>query len=79
MTAPTIRLATSEDLRLIASQILDLIKCLPFLYIATAVPDFSRTWGVAGRDRHTLTLSLSFEYASAAIRALSEVSKRLCD
>ncbi len=47
MTAPTIRLATSEDLRLITSQTRDLIMRLPFLYIAVAEPDVMRTWGVA--------------------------------
>ena len=34
MTAPTIRVATSEELRSITSQILDMIKYLPFLYIS---------------------------------------------
>ena len=48
MTASAIRLATSEDLRSITSQTLDLIKRLPFLYIATAESDIMRTWGVAG-------------------------------
>ena len=48
MTAPAIRLETSEDVRSITSQTLDLIKRLPFLYIATAEPGIMRTWGVAG-------------------------------
>ena len=48
MAAPTIRLATSEDMRSITSQSLDDIKRLPLLYIATVEPDVMRTRGIAG-------------------------------
>lgn len=44
MTAPTIRLATSEDMRSITSQNLDDIKRLPFLYIVTDDPAICKRW-----------------------------------
>ena len=51
MTAPTIRLATFEDMRSITSRNMDDIRRLPFLYIGTAEPDVMRVWGVAGTLR----------------------------
>lgn len=47
MTAPTIRLATLEDLRSIDSRNAQEILRLPHIYIATDEPDVMRSWGVA--------------------------------
>lgn len=50
MTAPTIRLATIEELRAITSVNVGEILRLPHLYIATDEPDVMRAWGVADAD-----------------------------
>jgi len=47
MTAPTIHLATVEDMRSITSQNVEAILQLPHLYIPTDAPDVMRSWGVA--------------------------------
>jgi hypothetical protein len=48
MPAPTITLATVEDLCAISSQNLDAIKRLPYLYVPTDDPEVMRVWGIAG-------------------------------
>lgn len=53
MPQPTIRLATVEDMRAITSKNADDLRCLPFLYIASAESGVMRVWGVArGPDEH---------------------------
>lgn len=47
---PTIRLATTDDMRAITSQNVAEILKLPHLYIATDEPDVMRSWGVARAD-----------------------------
>lgn len=48
MTALTICLASSEDMRSITSQNLERISLLPHLYIATDDATTCKSWGVAG-------------------------------
>lgn len=47
MTAPTIRLATDDDMRAIDSRNLDAIHRLPWLYIPTDDGEVMRSWGIA--------------------------------
>lgn len=50
MPAPTIRLATDDDLRQITSRDLTPLDALPWLYIPADEPNTMRPWGVARSD-----------------------------
>jgi hypothetical protein len=50
MTAPTIRLATDDDMRQIDSRNLERIALLPHLYVPTDGSDVMRSWGIAHRS-----------------------------